>query len=237
MSLCIFDRANMTKPDTEELYSVAIAARSLVVDPDHRTPADTLIAAGWSDARIGTALMRLRTEWDASARPHKPTQAHIAAFAGTLDGKPLERLTRAHDIVGRWWLGEMALVLRNLRSLPSVREQVKSAVNGWKWTDPITRAPRRLEDAEAVCMAVLLHWLDHVCPACDGLKFLTIKGTPTLGVEACKMCAGTGITRTPHGEDGRRIENWLDECVAAGRQQIGARLRGIRGNTTTKALT
>jgi hypothetical protein len=222
-------------PTVDEQYSTAVAARSLLIDPVHRTQADVIIAAGWSHARIGTALMRLRTEWDASARPHKPTQAHVAAFAGTLDGKPLERLTRAHDIVGRWWLGEMALVLRNLRSLPSVRAQVVQTATSWKWTDPITRAPRRLEDAETVCMAVLLHWLDHVCPACDGLKFLTIKGTPTLGVEACKMCAGTGITRTPYGEDGRRIENWLDECVAAGRQQIGARLRGIRGNTTTQS--
>ncbi len=227
----------MTKPDTEELYSTAIAARSLVVDPDHRTPADTLIAAGWSDARIGTALMRLRTEWDASARRHKPTHPMLLEFSKTLTGKPLERLARAHEICGNWWLDEMALVLRNLRSLPTVREQLKATVQGWKWTDPITRAPRRLDDAEGLCMAVLLHWLDHVCPACDGLKFLPIKGTPTLGVEACKMCSGTGITRTPHGEDGRRIENWLDECVAAGRQQIGARLRGIRGNTTTKALT
>ena len=217
-------------PTVDEQYSTAVAARSLLIDPVHRTQADVIIAAGWSHARIGTALMRLRTEWDSAARPAKPTPAQIEEFARTLDGKPVDKTLRAHDIVGRWWMHEMRSVLAGLKTLPSLRAEIARTIDGWAWKNEHTGHPERLESPEAITAQVLLFWLDHICPACSGRKFLPIKDTPTLGPEACKPCHGTGIQRVPHGDRGRRILNWMDQCVVEGRNQMRGRLRQMHNN-------
>lgn len=52
----------------DERYTCATHARRLVVDAEHRSDVDVLVAAGWSGARLGMALLRLHSEWDGATR-------------------------------------------------------------------------------------------------------------------------------------------------------------------------
>ena len=56
------------RPGIEETYQVAGNTSNLAVEADKRGAADVLIAAGWSPTRIGAALMRLHSEYDAAQR-------------------------------------------------------------------------------------------------------------------------------------------------------------------------
>ena len=58
------------RPTVEEAYLTANHTSNLRVVADKRGAGDIIIAAGWSDSRIGQALIRLHGEWDgAEKRP------------------------------------------------------------------------------------------------------------------------------------------------------------------------
>lgn len=46
---------------------------------------------------------------------------------------------------------------------------------------------------------ILTHWLDDICPACRGLKFVAIEGTPALSDRPCQPCNGSGRKKLPYG--------------------------------------
>lgn len=46
---------------------------------------------------------------------------------------------------------------------------------------------------------ILSHWLNDVCPACHGLKYMAIDGAPALSDKQCQPCKGTGRRKLPYG--------------------------------------
>lgn len=56
------------KPGVEETYQVAGNTSDLTVEADRRGAGDVMIAAGWSDSRVGMALLRLHSEWDGAVK-------------------------------------------------------------------------------------------------------------------------------------------------------------------------
>lgn len=166
----------------EEAYSVAANAAGLrlgVREGAAYTDAEVLIAAGWSRARVGGALLRLRSECDAAGLRNP-----------------------------------QALKLPHLRTLPDVRGHLIAQAHRW-----------RMDPAEAIATAVLSWWLQPVCTACQGRKFERAAGTARLSSRGCNSCGATGLSRVPHGEPGRRIANYIDDCVQRAQQAIAGRLR------------
>lgn len=95
------------------------------------------------------------------------------------------------------------------------------------------RAALRLEEVDRAmekAVAVIRYWLDQTCPRCQGRKFLVLAGTPALSNRPCPQprdggCGGSGLGKVPHGQEGRRLCVFLDDCVARGRQAMRQRLR------------
>lgn len=77
---------------------------------------------------------------------------------------------------------------------------------------------------DVAASAVLAWWLDHVCKTCKGRKFDEIPGTPSLSAAQCPKCHGTGEVRLPHGDDGRKLVNFIDDCLYRARQSLKNRL-------------
>jgi len=166
----------------EEAYSVAANASGLrlgVREGAAYTDAEVLIAAGWSRARVGGVLLRLRSECDAVGLRNPP-----------------------------------ARTLPHLRTLPEVRAHLIAQAHRW-----------RMDPAEAIATAVLAWWLQPVCAACQGRRFERAGGTARLSSRGCKPCGATGLSRVPHGEPGRRIARYIDDCVQGAQRSIAHRLR------------
>ena len=192
---------NDEKRTVEEAYCSATQSSNLRVEADRRGDADILIAAGWSMSRIGAALLRLHSEFDGVEHPRTATAA---------DFKGDKKAAHAHN------LHETGLMLGRLKSLPGVREQVAIQAQAWGAADPQT-----------VAAEVVRWWLSQVCQECHGTKFEHVPGTGRLSAKQCKACRGSGLAPVPGGDLGKRLANWLDECVHAGRDGIKKRLRNI----------
>ena len=204
---------------TEELYTCANNARNLRVEADCRGSADLLIAAGWSASRLGAALLRLHSEWDAAEKPVRPTKAAIEAMASTypsvpkVKGKKDPRIARATDAAYAWHLSEMLGLVARLRVLPDVRREVVLQAVRW-----------RIADADDLVPSVIKYWLDRNCSACGGLKFKFAPDALTSSGRLCHVCSGTGFGVVPGGQDGRRLCNYIDDCVMRAQQCIKKRL-------------
>ena len=103
-----------TRPDINEQYTSATHASNLRVEADRKSSADILIAAGWAHARLGSALLRLHSEWDGAAHPKFSKAAGMAVY-----------------------LHDMAMLLGRLKSLPDVREQVAIQADRWNMGNPL----------------------------------------------------------------------------------------------------
>ena len=210
----------------EESYTSATSSSDLrceTRDGAPRSDTDLLIAAGWSQSRVGAALLRLHTEWDGAehVRPagaadfaqdararHPVSQGQTPAAARA----QAENLARGHNAQ------QARLLLSHLKTMPAVREQLTLQLLKWK-----------AEDAEQVAGAVLRWWLAPNCHACHGRKFEMAAGAARLSSKACRPCAATGKLRIPHGEAGRRLANWMDDSVQIARISIGKRLHQSMG--------
>lgn len=60
---------------------------------------------------------------------------------------------------------------------------------------------------------VIRYWLAQNCTACHGLRWQMVPGAPSLSNRICKVCGGGGVGQVPHGQEGRRLANWMDSCV------------------------
>lgn len=86
----------------------------------------------------------------------------------------------------------------------------------------------RVLNQSEVASSVIAWWLSKLCKTCNGVKFKLIEGTPSLSAKHCTKCRGTGKCMLPHGEAGKKIARWLDECVERARAGISRRLYTMR---------
>jgi hypothetical protein len=233
--------ANTTneRPDVEESYGSAVSASSLKVEPHRRTAADMVIAAGMNSHRMGLALMRLRTEWDRSAKPLPLAPAAIERLAAQLPrveagqhaGMVREKLMGGEErfrlplVVAKeqadaWHAHELGLLLQQLKTLPAVR----AGLVHWA-------AEQELEDGVHVVTAVLLWWLDPACAACGGTGKNIIPGTGGRSKKACGECRknpNPGERKVPHGGLGRKVLAYLNECRRGARVELDGKFRHQR---------
>lgn len=217
---------NEERRTTEEAYISATTSSDLRCDTRDSAPrsdTDLLIAAGWSQSRIGAALLRLHTEWDGAAhmRPatgadftqaarQRPADAQRPAQSPAAARASAEKMAREHN------QQQAKHLIAHLKSMPGVREQLALQMAKWK-----------VEDAEQVAGAVLRWWLSPNCHACHGRKFEVVPDTGRLSSKICRPCQATGKLHIPHGEAGRRLANWMDMCVQLARTSIGKRLHSL----------
>ncbi|SFB96401.1 hypothetical protein SAMN05216344_106112 [Polaromonas sp. OV174] len=225
-------------PTTEEKYLSAIHSSNLRMEADaeRRSNADVLVAAGWSASRVGMALLRLHSEWDAAAKPVRPTQQAIRLLAETMPRIEKGRVTKkgkdgvmtrqantvvdiagATRLAGQWHLSELYKLIDKLGMLPDVRRELLRQAGKW-----------RIANAPEVVPSVIKYWLEQNCSVCSGLKFKPVSGTPTLSNRQCHGCHGSGVGAVPHGQDGKRLCNYIDDCVMWARQSLRSRLRNTK---------
>lgn len=109
---------------------------------------------------------------------------------------------------------DLILLRGRLKSLTSALAYLVEAMEKLGMASPQARAG-----------AIVGYWLHQACHKCHGLKFETIMDTPVLSAVRCKSCHGTGLGWAPHGQDGKRMLNLMDDSVSRAREGIKARLR------------
>lgn len=142
-----------------------------------------------------------------------------AAWSPTRIGAALLRLHSEFDGGERLRKGpsfatDAKLLMMRLKTMPAVREQLTLQAGTWA-----------IEDAASRSAEILHWWLDRRCTTCFGRRWKVVKNTPALSGVACGACRGTGESRLPGGQDGKRLANFLDDCVSRARQSIKQRLR------------
>lgn len=208
---------NDDKPGIEEQYTRATTTSNLRMDTREGSPrsaADIILASGWSDYRIGGALLRLHTEFDGSEKPRLATKEDFLTTSKPDRDERKAASRRAH----KFNLHELGLLLQKLKSLPDVRMQLTLQMLKWK-----------VEDAESKAVTVLRWWLAQACPECGGTKFKVAEGTGRHTGKACQECGGTGKRDLPHAQEGRRLANFMDQCVERARAGISRRLSSHSG--------
>jgi hypothetical protein len=221
-------------PTIEEGYGTAIGSSNLKFDAERPGAVQLIIAAGLSPHMLGSALMRLRTEWDTVAKPVPATPEQLRALAASyprepgglvlvqrkplLNGKPAEPelvtpMVAAQRQADEWHATEMRNLLQRLKSLPMVRD----ALNRWATAEGIEGAPH-------VVAAVMLWWLNNTCPVCKGAKNKVVEGTGRTSAKLCRECKGSGEMRVPHGFLGRKVLGYMNHC----RTDASAHLRAMK---------
>lgn len=88
----------------EERYSTANTASNLRCEADRGGAIDVIIASGMSPSRLGSALLRLRTEWDGSAHKRgRLSETDLRLLMGQLTSLEMVR-----EAVG-WWARKVAI--------------------------------------------------------------------------------------------------------------------------------
>jgi hypothetical protein len=215
----MFDNSSSTtddeKPGIEEAYTVATNTSNLRMDVREGSPrsaADLITAAGWNQSRIGGALLRLHTEFDGIERRRKAATREDFLLPGQNDRDQRKAAARMARKTNDEAMGKQ---LEELRSLPDVFQQMTIQMVKW-----------RVENAEAKVIDVLLWWLAQACPECGGTKFKVAEGTGRHTGKVCQACLGTGKRELPHLQEGRRLANFMDQCVERARAAMGRRLHG-----------
>lgn len=202
-------------PTIEERYLSATNTSNLRVEAERTGSADVLIAYGWSMSRVGSALLRLQSEWDSSAKSIPPPIEAVAALAQTMrkPGKKID-MRAAQKEADRWFDNELAIFRLKLKNLTPVLTQTVGYMERKGIEYPLEKAG-----------PIVGWWLNKNCPECKGLGRPKILDAPILGKLACPRCHGSGEVHIPYGDDGRRVVAWLDDCLNYGRQATRARLR------------
>ncbi len=190
------------RPSLAERYTAALSATNMMVVPDERRPVDLLIAAGWCQESLGTALYRLAREYDSvraelrkrqgidriktdrRAELRKAIRKSESAATRTAAVAELER----RDELDRYDAAvERATIAAALRSLPKVQDMV----NRWVDQHCIRRGADDLKvtDRLHIGQSALGIWLDPLCPHCHGSRF--VGGYSVERIE-CRPCFGSG---------------------------------------------
>jgi hypothetical protein len=74
---------------------------------------------------------------------------------------------------------------------------------------------------------VIRYWLDQTCTRCDGTKWEVVPGTRRQSTKLCKQCSGSGFAELPHGQDGRRLANYMDQAAHRYSAKMKARRRPL----------
>lgn len=120
-------------------------------------------------------------------------------------------MKQAQQIADEWHEAERVRLFGRLKSLARVRDGLVA----WATLKGIEEPSEKVND-------VLMWWLDHQCPKCDGTKLEPLPIGGRGAIRACKPCQGTGERLLPHKMSGRLIETKINECVHKARQQIGS---------------
>lgn len=218
------------KPGIEETYISAMTSSNLRVEAGVRGDADVIIASGWSHGRIGGALLRLHTEYDACEKPRLveidsllpalTSAAIVEAKSGKLSReqrRAVKAQAQAQKIKHDQNLQIVGMFLARLKSLPDVRTQVT-----------LNLVKLGAEDAETKAISLIRWWLHPHCAACNGTGQQV--GDPAQGQKekACDVCQGNGKSAAPHGADGRDTVEWMDRCIERHHASIGRRLHDRR---------
>lgn len=211
----------------DERYASATSASNLKVAMDRPNVADILIAAGWSRNRFGTALMRLQSEWDGTAKPRPLSDAALRVLAGKLMEHPPLVLSphgvqswpgwRAKLQAHEWHMQDLGLQFQRLKTLPAVREAL--ARFGWL---------TKIESSETKAAAVIAWWLHHVCPICNGGGYELIAGSNRQSARVCGHCKGSRETKLPYGLDGWHLYTEIDKALNEARCSMGANRQSVR---------
>ncbi|TQL83095.1 hypothetical protein [Delftia sp. HK171] len=207
-------------PTTQERYAAATHSSNLRSSADTVGDADYLIAAGLCKARFGALLMRLQSEWDASACriPSRPTRRDIARAAQKSLGKGITKVTKESSDAARQRLeatysSEKAMLSQRLRSLSAVRRHLAIKL--------------LLDDLPDESVTdIVLRWLDPACPVCQGRGKQLQKWSETeLSGDACGCCSGSG--KKPEGNDTERLAlSYMSACVGDARHGIKQKTAG-----------
>lgn len=212
------DTHDTERPGIEEAYTTATNTSDLKVRSERRGDVDIIIAAGWNEYRIGGALLRLHTEFDSAARLRLVTKEDLLG-PGRHDKderKAAGRAARAHNLT------ETSLLLQKLNALPDVRTQIMLRLLKW-----------RVEGAEEVGLEVLQWWLAPSCEDCGGTKFRVADGTGRHTAKVCPTCLGLGTKELPRGQLGRKLANWMDQCVERARAGMARFMGSDHGRQST----
>ena len=141
---------NETRRTLAESLTRAANSTDLSLRVHQRSDADLIAAAGLLPSQLGRALIRLRSEYDAAARPAGMALLAPIVQAQAPGGSEEPRLTHAEVEAARQRL------LR-LRTLRAVHSALMAKLEAWGTAD-----------AHLLCAAVLSWWLDDRCPVCNG---------------------------------------------------------------------
>ncbi|MFZ2306829.1 MAG: hypothetical protein WAW73_20335 [Rhodoferax sp.] len=222
------DTKDDQKPNIEERYTGATHASNLKVEAERSGAADLLIAMGWSPTRLGAALLRLHSEWDACEKPRRPTREAVDLLAASMprlgEGKNVVDHVGARQKAHDWYMHELKILFGKLKTMPEVRQQLVM----WAQKQAIEKPDHRVAE-------VLAWWLDHTCPACEGRGKERIANTPALSLRPCKVCRGTGETRLPHRQgydnyvrESERMLKHIEVCIKTAQTSVRQRLQGFR---------
>ena len=204
-------------PSIDERYTNATHATSLVVNPDKGGAADYLIAAGWSESRLGAALMRLSSEWDGAQKPRQFSREEIDAAVTFAMGKGAatqDDYRAARRKYAEWLLHEQKILMGQLKSLPEVRAALVCWATSKGYGKPLELA-----------MGSLMWWLDSTCRVCHGQRLEVIKDTGRLSNRQCPACRGSGLRERGLGVESALVIGFLNDCVSAAKVSMRKKLR------------
>lgn len=208
----------------EERYTTAANTSNLTVKADKGGAGDLLIAAGWSPNRVGAALIRLHGEWDGVEKPRPLERGALEALAVAMAREQGAVVAEAHRKAAKaqaaeWLEHENRMLLGKLKTLAYAQTQI----NRWAFEREIPEYPGQVA-------AAILWWLAPTCPACHGVRWEPIAGTPKLSNRQCQTCHGSGERSIPNGIIGREIIGFFDSCVNVAKATMDAKLRHFPRN-------
>lgn len=202
----LIEHMNDARRNLDESLTRANNSSDLSLRAHQRSDADLVAAAGLLPSQLGRALIRLRSEYDAAARPAGTALLAPIVQAQAPCGSEEPRLTHAEVEAAR------QLLLR-LKTLPAVHAALMAKLEAWGTAS-----------AHLVCAAVLSWWLDDRCPSCNGTRYEVVPGGGRQSARRCKACKGSGVSEIPQGEAGRQLAGFMDHCVSATGSAVRRRL-------------
>lgn len=189
--------ATEDRPNTAERYSKAVVTSHLEVKPT-ASDVDLLIAAGWASSdSMGTALYRLRVEFDAcdlrSIKPLEPQEApDWTHMEGNEEAARLWHEAEHQRIMKEFAARRITAKALALVHMTSLRDTVER-VGAFAWflarQVKYDGAPHNVSGI--VGRAIDL-WLDPLCHHCCGRGFNGGFGVPLI---LCNECGGTKVRR------------------------------------------